>query len=103
MPAFASFDAENVTLTPTRRGKTINPGVTRWNCPDCGSPLLAQFDYLPGQSYVPLGIIDAPETLAPELHAHSANALPWLAHMDDVPREPASSRATLNEKAGKND
>ena len=77
----------------------VSQGVNRWFCPDCGSPLAATFDYLPGQVYVPLGLLDQAADLAPDQHCHDAARLPWL-HIDDsAPRETASGRDRLNRAA----
>ncbi|MFL4468564.1 GFA family protein [Tateyamaria armeniaca] len=70
-------------------------GVRRWTCPACGSPLGAAFDYLEGQIYVPLGIMDQAETLAPTLHSHHGSRLPWLHIADDLPRSEGTARDDL--------
>ena len=63
-------------------GLQLVEGVRRWHCGVCNSPVAATFDYLPGQIYVPLGVIDQADTLPPDLHCHAASSLPWL-HLDD--------------------
>lgn len=74
--------------------------VTRWHCPDCGSPVAARFEYLPGQLFVPLGVIEEMDGLAPSLHCHSHKQAPWL-HLDDgLPRSEGSGRDELNRRAG---
>jgi hypothetical protein len=92
-PAFAGFDAQAIEGLGTARSHS--PGVARWNCDDCGSPIAARFDYLPDQIYVPLGIIDQADSLPPSLHCHDAKRLAWL-HPDDLPRDAGSGRARLN-------
>lgn len=72
----------------------------RWTCATCGSPLAARFDYLPGQIYVPIGILDQAAELAPQLHCHAAQTLPWLCLNDDLPRSAGSARAVLTANAG---
>lgn len=57
--------------------------------------MTAAFDYLPGQVYVPLGILNDAATLPPALHAHADGALPWLDIRDDLPRSEGTARATL--------
>lgn len=74
-------------------------GVVRINCPECGSPLAATFPYLPGQTYVPVGVMDEAATLSPQLHCHAENQLPWVHIRDDLPRHGASGRSQLNEAA----
>ena len=95
--AFGAFDENAVQVSPAwPTSKSFSPGVTRWSCPDCGSPLAAAFDYLPGQVYVPLGLIDQAAQLPPEFHAHDRYRLPWLQIVDDIPGVGGSSRAILH-------
>ncbi len=75
--------------------KPVNPGVTRWFCPDCGSALMAQFDYLPDQLYVPLGILDQADGLEPVIHCHAESALSWVHMGKDADRVSGSARAIL--------
>lgn len=91
--AFVAF--EQVNVTPTAKSVSPSKGVTRWFCADCGSPLTATYDYLPGQVYVSLGVLDQCDTLVPEGHSHADNTLPWLHIADDLPRSSGSARETL--------
>lgn len=94
--AFAAFGENAVQASPAWPvSKSFTPGVSRWFCPDCGSPLAAAFDYLPGQLYVPLGLIDQAAKLPPELHAHEGCHLPWLQIADDILRIDGTSRTSL--------
>lgn len=97
--AFAAFDHETLQFTPAP-GPPVShhPGVTRWFCKECGSPLAAQFDYLPGQTYVPLGLIDQAAELPPTLHSHAQSQLPWLHISDDLAQLSGSARASLQAK-----
>jgi len=102
--AFAAFAESDVDLRGTGaseiRTANVTPGATRLFCGVCGSPIAASYDYLPEQIYIPLGILDQAGDLAPEVHAHCDDRLPWL-HIDDTAeRFPASSRAALNAAAG---
>lgn len=102
--AFAAFSENVVQVTPAWPVfKSFAPGVTRWSCPDCCSPLAAAFDYLPGQLYIPLGLIDQAAELPPELHAHDGLRLPWLHIADGIPRIDGSSRVALCRAAGSAD
>ncbi|WP_299546922.1 GFA family protein [uncultured Tateyamaria sp.] len=93
--AFAAFDRADVIvqLRDAFRGAA---GVERWTCPTCHAPLGSAFDYLPDQIYVPIGIIDQAEQLAPAMHSHAGSTLPWLHIDDDLPRSDASAREALN-------
>lgn len=96
--AFAAFAETDVAFDPPLdRSASAAPGARRWFCPDCGSPLASAYDYLPGQVYVSLGLLDQADVLPPRLHAHDANRLGWLCIADDLPREGASSRARLKQ------
>lgn len=101
-PAFAAFTAVEASET-LGEGRSFAPGVRRWICPDCGSAMMAQFDYLPGQTYVPLGVIDQAEALVPEVHCHADKRLSWL-HIDDgKKRISGTARAHLNAASGEAD
>ena len=96
--AFAQFPEGTVLLqgpvTNLRRGD-----VTRQFCNSCGSPLTAQFDYLPGQIYVAVGCLENAASFAPELHCHAEARLPWLCLTDDLPRAPTSARKALIDRS----
>lgn len=95
--AFAAFAEGALRLSPVPEARSAVPGVRRWNCPACGSPLAARFEYLPGQVYVPLGILDDAASVAPVLHAHAGSQLPWLRIDDTLPRHLTSARDALTE------
>ena len=94
--AFAAFSPDDVGFVPPLgAGVSHNPGVRRWFCADCGSPLAATYDYLPGQVYVPIGLFDQAQELTPEIHAHAESRLPWLHIEDGLERIEGSSQAVL--------
>lgn len=96
--AFAAFRENDLMATPDQgAGVSHTPGVSRWNCADCGSPLMARFDYLPGQVYVPLGVLDQAEDLPPQLHCHTGSCYSWLRIEDGLDRAERSGRDQLNE------
>jgi hypothetical protein len=96
-PAFAAFADEAVSgLNAIVPGRVFTKGVTRWNCRDCGSPLLGRLDYLPDQSWVPLGVIDDASDLAPSFHCFSERRHPWMLE-DGLPGSNGTGRETLNE------
>lgn len=61
--------------------------------------MAARFDYLPDQVYVPLGVLDQIDELAPELHCHASNAPTWLHLNDGLPRDGGSGRDHLRTKS----
>ena len=95
-PAFAAFARISLNLMPEPQPVSHAPGVKRWFCAACGSALAATFDYLPGQVYVPLGVLDQAADMPPSLHCHAGSALPWLHIDDDLPRADASGRNVLS-------
>lgn len=56
---------------------------------------MATFDYLDGQVYVPVGLLDNADALEPSLHTHCGSQLPWLSITDDLPRVQGSGRKCL--------
>ena len=99
--AFAAFAENAVQSSPVwPASKSFAAGVTRWSCPDCSSPLAAAFDYLPGQLYIALGLIDQAAELPPKLRAHDGCRLPWLQIADNIPRIGGSSRTALRVAGG---
>ncbi|WP_298914757.1 GFA family protein [uncultured Roseobacter sp.] len=96
LAAFAGFSEAILTISPDPGPPcSHHPGVDRWFCKDCGSPLAARYDYLPGQIYVPLGLLDQAETLQPSMHCHAASNYAWLHLADGLPRQQNSGRDAL--------
>lgn len=62
--------------------------------------MTAEFGYLPGQVYVPVGVMDNASELVPEMHAHADRCLSWLNIDDSLPRLDGSARADLNATSG---
>ncbi|WP_441320159.1 GFA family protein [Inquilinus sp. CA228] len=97
---FAAFDEGAVIFTPDEGRKVAaSPGVTRTFCAVCGSPLTGRYDYLPGQVYIAIGILDQANDLAPQLHAHEAQRLIWLHIDDELERFAKSARSQLTDAA----
>ncbi len=95
--AFAAFGEGKIVFEP-EEGKrvSINEGVVRTFCENCGSSLTGRYDYLPNQIYVSIGIIDQADELMPEVHAHAAERLRWLHIDDDLERSEATATRKLN-------
>jgi len=98
--AFAAFESSAVTFNPDE-GKVASaqPGAYRSFCKSCGSPLASRYDYLPGQIYVSVGIIDQANELEPQLHAHHGRRLSWFDTNDNLDRFEQSSRDCLQHLA----
>ena len=101
MAAFAAFHDEDIHFSP-HEGKTVsvNPGASRTFCDACGSSLTGRYTYIPSQVYVSIGVIDQASELAPKLHSHASEQLPWLHISDDLERAETSASDSLN-KASK--
>ena len=97
MGVFVAVPGASLTITPDPGPVSAVPGVDRWFCRSCGSPLAARFEYLPDQIYLPVGILDQAADLAPGLHCHDDSRLPWLELADHLPRHASSGRKALNE------
>ena len=96
--AFAALDENVVSFSPNEGRKvSISPGVTRTFCAECGSSLTGRYDYLPGQVYISIGIIDQATDLAPKIHSHDSERLPWLHIDDDLERVSATARSMIND------
>ena len=95
--AFAQFADDALAFSPDEgREVRVTPGVVRTFCAACGSPLTGRYDYLPGRVYVPLGLLDQADAMAPGMHAHVAQKIIWLHIQDDLPRCQGSARQYLN-------
>jgi len=85
---FAEFEAENVDVqSEYLKSVSVNAGVTRWFCGNCGSPIMGTYDYLPNMTYVSLGVLNDAEQLEPVTHAHFGSKYAWLHIADDLPKE----------------
>ncbi len=94
---FAAFAASVLQADPgLPEPLSIAPGVERWTCKACGSPLAARFDYLPGQVYVPIGLLDQADQMPASIECHHDARLPWLELAGARATEGGSARDSLN-------
>lgn len=78
--AWAGFKTEDVTLSGgTLRGFASSPGVTRYFCSACGSPIAYRGDRWAGETHLPVCAFDAPGELAPQSDHFESEKLPWAA------------------------
>jgi hypothetical protein len=68
-----------------------SPGVYRSFCGRCGAPVSFEDERLPGETYLPVGIFDDPETFEPEKHDWVSRRLRWFDVPDGLPRHEESS------------
>lgn len=60
--------------------------IERSFCARCGAPLAYKDERLPGQIFMMLGAMDAPENYPPSVHGYISEALPFFHLDDDLPR-----------------
>ncbi len=63
-----------------------SPGVERWFCGVCGSPLAYVGERWPGEVHLYTASLDAPEQHPPRFHVNCREQLPWLVLGDALPR-----------------
>lgn len=64
-----------------------SPGVWRYFCPACGSPMAYTDEARwPGEVHLFIGTLEHPETFPPAVHVNCAEQLPWFEVHDDLPR-----------------
>lgn len=66
--------------------------VVRSFCTRCGTPLYYRDRSLPGETYLYVGALDAPERFPPRHHAWVSERLAWLALDDDLEQHSGMSR-----------
>ncbi|MEE9334899.1 MAG: GFA family protein [Granulosicoccaceae bacterium] len=95
---FAALDEAAVTFTQNE-GRTIsvNPDVTRTLCAECGPSLTGRYDYLAGQVYISLGVINQAIDLAPKIHCHDSGRNSWLHIDDNLERVAATARSKIHD------
>ena len=89
------------------RGKTphafeSSPGVRRYFCGTCGSPLGFEASHYPGAMHVYAASLADPATFTPEFHLNNKSRLPWLKMDDDLPKHEGTLFQTSDE-AGQGD
>ncbi|MGH6960301.1 MAG: GFA family protein, partial [Dongiaceae bacterium] len=68
-----------------------SPGVIRWFCGRCGTPLTYQGERWADEMHVLAGTLDDPAALQPQAHVYVAHQLPWLKLADGLPRFPTTA------------
>ena len=93
MTIWIGYRSEQVTFTngmPTTFSKTR--GVLRSFCGKCGTSIGYQDEGLPGEVYLCIGFMDAPERFRPEAHGYWEQRLPCVEMNDGLPREERYTR-----------
>jgi hypothetical protein len=85
--AWAEFAEASLTMVQGRP-KTINSSgsAMRSFCGDCGTGLFYRnAELLPGVVEIQLATLDAADTLAPTVHIQTAERLPWVERVHQLP------------------
>jgi len=63
-----------------------SPGVKRYFCPTCGTPMAYASERWPGEVHLFHGTLEDPQQWPPTGHAHVAEQLSWFDTHDHLPR-----------------
>lgn len=63
-----------------------SPGVQRFFCGTCGSPMAYRNAAIPGEMHFHAGTLDDPAAFEPTAHDHADEMLPWMAFSDGLVR-----------------
>ena len=63
-----------------------SPGVRRFFCGDCGTPLAFEADHYEGMMHLYAANLLNPELFPPQFHVNYKSKLSWLAIEDDLPK-----------------
>jgi hypothetical protein len=78
--AWVGFTDAQVNLSgESLRHYESSPGVKRYFCGTCGSPIAFKGEAWAGETHVPACAFDAPEALAPTSDHFAEERLPWAA------------------------
>lgn len=94
--AFASFAVVGETALSSQGGEPrgfrvegkSGQGVTRYFCPDCGSPLWSEVELMPGFRFVKAGSLDDAAWLEPSSVFWGESAQPWAPPIEGIPVHP---------------
>lgn len=84
--AFVGFREEDLVWFGEAKIWRSAGGLSRSFCDHCGSQIGYRDENLPGEVYLTIGFMDAPENFPPNLHAFEKRRLPFLHIADDLPR-----------------
>ncbi|WP_299620250.1 GFA family protein [Pelagibius sp.] len=63
-----------------------SPGVRRYFCATCGTPIAYESDRWPDETHFYAAGLETPEDFVPDFHVHWAERLPWVHLDDDLPK-----------------
>lgn len=87
--AWAMFEKDQVQYTGREPKKfAASIGAQRGFCPDCGTPISFEAEYMPGLIDLTVGSFDNPEAVKPTLHYWHSEHVSWSEFADTLPRYP---------------
>ncbi len=86
---------DGVADTPPRHYLS-SPGVRRFFCDQCGTPMAFQADHYAGEIHLYPTTLRDPADFTPEFHVYYDRKLPWLHLADGLHRYPANAPADAN-------
>ena len=85
--AWVGVQLENFKWTGTApQAFESSPGVQRYFCGTCGSPLGLEARHYPGAMHVYAASLADPAAFTPEFHLNNESRLFWLKMEDDLPK-----------------
>ena len=75
----------------TPKALATSAGVTRYFCPDCGSPMAYHNVKWDDETHFYVASLDYPAELVPQFHVHWQEKLPWITLSDDLPKYATST------------
>jgi hypothetical protein len=93
MTTYVGFAAADVQWSgDSRKTFESSPGVQRSFCARCGSPMSFAGERWPDEIHLFAASFDDPAQLAPSVHVHAGEQLPWLHLGDGLPRYHSTPR-----------
>jgi len=88
--AFATFVGVKLDQFQYLQGEPTmyesSPGVQRYFCGKCGSPMAYTATKNPGEVHLYAGTLVVPDAVAPQAHVHVGEQLSWAEVHDELPR-----------------
>jgi hypothetical protein len=69
---------------------TSSPGVTRYFCAECGTPMAYYSDRWDHETHFYIASLDDPAAIEPQFHVFWREKLPWINIVDDLPKYPGT-------------